>query len=138
MVNQKNRSKPIFLIFAKIGQPIFDGFWIHGQDPQIAQDQGTNTDEALEESKILDDSDRMVGRLESKGKTTFIRGSIVICLFACLCNIVGWSTLLKLVRKNISKKSQKKSRKRNAVQRVGWWVRREICCGDGANERSGD
>jgi hypothetical protein len=26
MVNQKNRSKPIFLIFAKIGQPIFDGF----------------------------------------------------------------------------------------------------------------
>jgi hypothetical protein len=54
----------------------------------------------------------MVGRLESKGKTTFIRGSIVICLFACLCNIVGWSTLLKLVRKKHFKKKVKKNQER--------------------------
>jgi hypothetical protein len=60
-------EKPVqtnFLDFAKIGQPIFDGFLIHRWDPQIAQDQGTGTGEAFKESKILDGGDRIVGRLE--------------------------------------------------------------------------
>jgi hypothetical protein len=46
--------------------------------PQMAQDQCTSTGEAFEESTIIDGCDRIVGRLERKGKTGFIRGSMVI------------------------------------------------------------
>jgi hypothetical protein len=46
--------------------------------PQIAQDQDTSTGEASVELKIIDGCDRIVGRLERKGTTAFIRGRMVI------------------------------------------------------------
>jgi hypothetical protein len=64
----KKLADQILMIFESMGDT----------RPQMAQDQCTSTGEAFEESTIIDGCDKIVGRLERKGKTVFIRGSMVI------------------------------------------------------------
>jgi hypothetical protein len=69
-------------------------FLIHAQDRQIEKDWGRHRRGLREVKDHMNGDDWIWGRLERKGKTVLIMGSMVIWLFPCLSNIVEWREYL--------------------------------------------